>query len=64
MLKLTDLDIEVLTAIHTGTPLLWGAAVSVSLQYLKGHGLITDYIGARPRVTTAGRAALEKSNES
>lgn len=37
----------------------WGAWVGACLEYLKGNGYITSYIGNTPALTEKGRAALE-----
>jgi hypothetical protein len=56
----TDYDRKVLGEIaEPGSQegLTWGAAMSVSLEYLQGRGYMTK--GMQPEITEAGREALK-----
>lgn len=39
-----------------------GAWVNACLEFLRASGYITQYIGAEPKLTEAGRAALPQSS--
>lgn len=59
--KLTGPEVEVIEMIDGKRPPEWGAWVAACLEYMRGAGYITDYVGAKPTVTARGRAALKET---
>lgn len=57
-------EIEVIEMIEGVRPAEWGAWVAVALESLRDRRLITEYVGAKPRLTDAGRAALLRAKEA
>ena len=59
IVKLTKLERKVLAEINdpgSQKDIVWGAGMSVALEFLRGSGLITR--GLEPELTDVGRKAL------
>lgn len=65
MAELTSHEREVLEMVAGTRPwAAWDAWLGVCLEYLRDSGFITNYIGAGPKLTEVGRAALAKEAEA
>jgi len=64
--ELADIDLSVLREIQepgSQTNLSWGAAMSVSLEWLKGHGLVS-YLNGVVELTKEGTKVVNAYNET
>lgn len=58
---MTEYERHVLSKIakHETYQLPWGAATTAAMEFLRGSGYITDYLGQQPKATPLGLDQLE-----